>query len=87
MSKSHPKVVALVEWIDIEDCTSPAWVSQREAKRDAKSEFKPLYSMGFVVFEDDEKICLASTWGPDTSGVLKIPKGVCKSVSYLDLTQ
>lgn len=81
----HPERVAMVEWIDIEDCTSPAWVPRREAKRDAKTRFKPLFSVGYVIYEDDERICLASTWGPDTSGVLKLPKGICKSIVYLDV--
>ena len=86
MSKSHPQAVALVEWIDIEDCTQAEWVTQREAKRDAKDEFKSIFSVGFVIHEDDDRIALASTWGPETSGVLRIPKGVCKSISYLDLS-
>jgi len=79
----NPYPVALVTWIDIEDCTSPSWVSPKDAKRDSRSSFKILHSVGFVVFQDDERICLASTWGPDTSGILKIPKGVCKSVQIL----
>ena len=81
----HTHRIAVVEWIDIEDCTSPAWVSRREAKRVAKVEFTSLFSVGFVIHEDDDKICLASTWGPDTSGVLKLPKGICKSIKYTDL--
>ena len=45
----HTHRIAVVEWIDIEDCTSPAWVSRRDARRDAKVEFTSLFSVGFVI--------------------------------------
>tara|TARA_R100001594_G_scaffold22242_2_gene43030 strand:+ start:5252 stop:5515 length:264 start_codon:yes stop_codon:yes gene_type:complete len=84
MTAKGPKQVAVVKWLDIEDCTSSEWVSQRDAKRDAKKPFAELRSVGFVVYEDEDRICLVSTWGPDTSGVLKIPKGVCQSIDRVD---
>ena len=83
--KERPERAAVIVWIDIEDCTSSGWISQREAKRDAQRGFKDLHSVGFVIYEDEERICLASTWGPETCGVLRIPKGVCKSITYIDL--
>ena len=72
--------IAIITWMDIEDRTSPGWVPISEAMRDAKEPFQPIVTAGIVLWEDDVRLSLTSSAGPDeTSGALSLPKAVILS--------
>ena len=69
--------IAIITWIDIEDRSSPGWVPWEQAIADASEPFQPVLTTGVVIFEDEEKLSLTASVGPDeTSGAISIPKGV-----------
>tara|TARA_R100000664_G_scaffold12893_1_gene20702 strand:- start:21200 stop:21475 length:276 start_codon:yes stop_codon:yes gene_type:complete len=80
----EPDKVAIVEWVDVEDRTSPGWVDSKTARKDSKKPFSIIRTVGFIIENNDEMLSLASTWGPDTSGVLNLPKGVIRAIQIVD---
>ena len=85
---SGPDRVAIVEWIDVEDHTSPGWVDPDVMKSDAVEPFRTIRSVGFVVEQNDERISLTMTWGPEeTSGALNIPRGLVKGVQIVQVSE
>ena len=83
-----PDRVAIVEWIDVEDHTSPAWVEPEQMWSDAIEPFRIIRSVGFIVEQNEERISLTMTWGPqETSGVINIPRGLIKGVQIVQVVE
>lgn len=83
-----PDRVAIVEWIDVEDHTSPAWVEPEQMWADAAEPFRIIRSVGFIVEQNEERISLTMTWGPqETSGVINIPRGLIKGVQIVQVAE
>ena len=83
-----PDRVAIVEWIDVEDHTSPSWVETDQMRADAVEPFKVIRSVGFVVEQNEERISLTMTWGPEeTSGAINIPRGLIKGVQIVQVSE
>ena len=69
--------VSHVIWYDIEDRSSPGWVSWEQSLSDAMEPFQPILSVGIVIWEDEIRLSLTSSAGPEeTSGALTIPKSL-----------
>lgn len=69
--------IAVITWVDIEDRSSPGWIPWDQTLSDAREPFQPILTVGIVLWEDDEKLALTASAGPEeTSGVLSIPKAV-----------
>ena len=74
--------VAHIVWYDIEDRSSPGWVSWDEALEDAMQPFSLILTVGIVLCEDDVRVSVTSSAGPDeTAGALTIPKSLIVSDS------
>lgn len=72
--------IAHLIWVDVEDRTSSEWVSWEEALRDAKEPFQPILTVGIVIWEDDIRLSLTTSAGPEeNAGVLTIPKSLIVS--------
>jgi hypothetical protein len=77
------KMVEVV-WEDAEELGDVGWNNLANQKRDAKKPCPTMRSVGFVLYEDDKHISLASTLGKDLcSTVEKIPKGIVKHIEEL----
>ena len=69
--------IAVITWVDIEDRSSPGWIPWDQAISDAREPFQPILTVGIVLWEDDKKLALTASAGPEeTSGALSIPKSV-----------
>lgn len=83
-----PDRVAIVEWIDVEDHTSPAWVDPDQMLADAVEPFRIIRTVGFIVDQTEERISLTMTWGPEeTSGAINIPRGLIKGVQIVQVAE
>ena len=72
--------VAHIVWYDIEDRSSPGWVSWDEALEDAMEPFSLILSVGIILCEDSIRVSVTSSAGPDeTAGALTIPKSLIVS--------
>lgn len=72
--------VAVITWVDIEDRSSPGWIPWDQAISDAREPFQPILTVGIVLWEDDKRLSLTASAGPEeTSGALSIPKSVILS--------
>jgi hypothetical protein len=73
-----PKLV-LVEWIDA--CHAPSgWLFGELPQVD----FKPVYSVGFLIEKRTEGILLAQTWFEgDCANIIAIPRGMIKKTTVL----
>jgi hypothetical protein len=72
--------VAHIIWYDIEDRSSPGWVSWDQALEDAIEPFSLILTAGIILCEDDVRVSLTSSAGPDeTAGALTIPKSLIVS--------
>ena len=72
--------IAHLIWVDVEDRTSSEWVSWEEALQDAREPFQPILTVGIIIWEDDIRISLTTSVGPEeTAGVLTIPKSLVVS--------
>jgi hypothetical protein len=73
-----PKLV-LVEWIDA--CHAPSgWLFGESPQVD----FKPVYSVGFLIEKRTEGILLAQTWFEgDCANIIAIPRGMIKKTTVL----
>ena len=77
------KIVEVV-WIDAEELGEVGWNNLTKQKREAKKPCPTMRSVGFVLYEDDKHISLASTLGKDLcSTIEKIPKSFVQQIEIL----
>tara|TARA_R110000737_G_C14564029_1_gene482830 strand:+ start:1277 stop:1564 length:288 start_codon:yes stop_codon:yes gene_type:complete len=73
-----------VVWVDAEELGDVGWNNLSKQKRDAKKPCPTVRSVGFVLYENDKHISLASTIGKDLcSTVEKIPKSFVQHIEEL----
>lgn len=76
--------IAEVIWVDAEEIGDIGWNELTSILREAQKPCPVMHTVGFVVHEDDEQICLLSTMGPkECSRLEKIPKGWVKQINVM----
>jgi hypothetical protein len=76
---SSPKIWVII-WKDAVTEGGGGWVSESEVEQIAKAELPIMYTVGFVLHESQDYICVSDSIGEsETGSITKIPKGMVVS--------
>jgi hypothetical protein len=82
--KVKPTIVEL-EWVDACTVGGSEWLEKEDTMTAAKSKLPCMYTIGYIVFENDDQISLVSVIGPaESSQVHKIPKSMIINERRID---
>jgi len=66
-----------IHWVDAQTTGGSEWMDSEETKVVAKSKLPCMYSIGYLIHEDETQIAIVSMLGPnESSQVHKIPQSM-----------
>lgn len=66
-----------VHWVDAQTSGGTEWLDNDEMKAAARAKLPCMYSVGYMIHEDENQIAIVSMLGPnESSQVHKIPKAM-----------
>jgi hypothetical protein len=76
--------IAWIKWTDAITSAEPGWTTREEALQAASSPLPIMYTVGYILHNDDSHIALTDSVGDDEFGqVTKIPKSMIVEYDYL----
>jgi len=73
---TKPPIIEL-HWVDAQTTGGSEWMESEETKAVAKSKLPCMYSVGYLIHEDETQVAIVSMLGPsESSQVHKIPQSM-----------
>ncbi len=80
--------IAWIKWTDAITSAEPGWTSKEDAMATASSPLPIMYSVGYILHNDEGHIALTDSVGDEEFGqITKIPKSMILEFDYLKREQ